>query len=166
MLERLVLIYQPFFISFGYVNLYYYICDMNYNKIHIFNEIWTIGKLTVPKKSNKYHCVIKGPNRKEYHYYGKEAENLYDYNQRVDIAKVKIHILSHIISPGIWKSVDNKPNESTFMLIIYDNGTIKHKLYEGVFHNESIPRYVHDDNGKKIAKYDNQKIIKPVIYKI
>ena len=123
-------------------------------QIHIFDEIWTIGK---PNKKFD-HAVIYGPTDNEYHlnkqwinFLLTHNEGWYnaDYNDsgdspcktdRWNLGRVKAYILSHIIDPGLWNfDVNIHPEIGSNVKVIYDNGTIKWiESFSGDFKNHNL----------------------------
>ena len=93
----------------------------NLRTFKLFGERWSIGGLG---KNN--HSVIYGPNRKEYHIYGKDSLNLRigcsEY-ERADIEKTKLYILTNIL--------DSKENWNFNTKIIPENKRLK-VIYEGI----------------------------------
>ncbi len=136
--------------------------------VHIGQDVWKVGKTSSVKNPDpsKYgnaekinHCVIYGPNKKEFHVYGfenidflnrpivsklKEYDNYGDYDRstsyvnkhgnKVVESNLKIYILTHIL--------DNKENwcfdltnipQSGKLKVIYQNGTVKNIDFTGAF---------------------------------
>lgn len=135
--------------------------------IHLFNEVWRIGRLNTIKRTQKPHAVIYNPSDIEFHVYGKTAVNLYnDVNNRPIIEKVKIFILTNILdNPGNWEyDLDNnQPKMGQKVKIIYDNGTIKKDVeFIGIWEDVEIQRnYGIYKNLPNSAK----KTIKPVCWR-
>ena len=148
--------------------------------IHLFNEVWRIGRLTQMKKTCRLHCVIYSPDDKEYHVYDNEAVELrsksYDYDDneivlrgRANLAKVKIYILTHILSDEKdWKyDLAQMPDIGTPIQVIYDNGTIKNIEFDSKFKSISIPNNRFTADGVKIEfEQQHYKKIKPICWKL
>jgi hypothetical protein len=117
-------------------------------QVHIGEDVWLYGRQNyVPGKG--LHTVIYGPNRKEYHVWGKDVTDLtknedsdhYDnwgncnrQGNRAIQSKVKIYILTNIL--------DKKENwcfdlsiipESRVLKVMCKNGTVKNINFNGVF---------------------------------
>lgn len=129
--------------------------------VHIGEDVWKAGRIGKIKTGQK-HCVIYGPNRKEYHVYDKDTELLRkeydpmftkgvrDYddlgengsyvvrggNDTIE-SSVKIYILTNILDKGDnWEfDLKNIPNIGN-LKVMYNNGTVKNIDFNGEF--ESI----------------------------
>lgn len=124
-------------------------------QIHLFNEVWRIGRLN-QKDINNPHCVIYDPLDKQYDVYGVDALEIFDipslseyWNERpdtVDRGKAKVYILSHILdNPDLWEfNLNNKPRKGP-VKVIYENGTIKWAEFKGEWENIIIERKMWPD---------------------
>jgi hypothetical protein len=110
-------------------------------KVNIGNDVWLVGKNSIV--DNNKHQVIYGPNRKEYHLWGKDVDfiNLkmesYDSgltkshvnrggNTSIE-QRVKIYILTSILDERKnWCfNLGEKPEIGKRVKVIYSNGTVK-----------------------------------------
>ena len=117
-------------------------------KVNIGDDVWVYGKQThVPGKG--LHMVIYGPNRKEFHVWGKDVTDLttdkdsdhYDFwgycnrqGNRGIQSKVKIYILTHILDDSKnWCFDLNKIPNTGPLKVICENGTVKNINFTGTF---------------------------------
>lgn len=117
-------------------------------KVHIGNDVWLYGRQKhVPGKG--LHMVIYGPNRKEYHVWGKDVTwlitdsdsdwyNSWGYGNRQGNrgiqSKVKIYILTNILDKKEnWCFDLTKIPESGNLKVMCENGTVKNIEFNGVF---------------------------------
>ena len=111
-------------------------------KVNIGNDIWVIGRLNYI--NNKNHCIIYGPDRKEYHLWDYGADNIQkSYCSRngcmADEAEVKIHILTSILDNiNNWEFNLSKIPAIGKLKVILDNGTVKNIDFNGIFHPQEI----------------------------
>ena len=147
--------------------------------IHLFNEVWRIGRLNRMRKTHRNHSVIYAPDGKEYHVYDKDATSLrqtrYGWGgedilkrDKVDSAKVKIYILTSILDERSNWSYDlkSKPNVGDTVKVIYHNGTIKNIKYSGEWETTEIPDKSYNLNHELVYTSKTPKTIKPVCWKI
>jgi len=126
-------------------------------QVHIGKDVWKIGAQKYV--DNKLHTVIYGPNRKEYHVYGKDVDFLtkpndnkyHDDWQDQNLSycgrngnhaiesKLKIYILTNILdNKDNWCFDLTKIPENGKLKIIYENGTVKNTDFKGVFHRAEL----------------------------
>lgn len=157
---------------------------------HIGNDVWKVGrtnfvndpsgemcynyyKKLVPKTIT--HCVIYGPNRKEYHVYGNDIDllrteyipNYYNYSLSSNInrdgndkieSSLKIYILTSILDIRSNWCFDLKNIPTLGKLkVIYHNGTIKNIDFNGVFESVKITSQ---------GEYKSTSIIHPIAYRV
>lgn len=149
--------------------------------VHIGEDEWRIGKIKRNKVDRSSHCVIYGPNRKEYHVRNNMTDLLikeYDPNfskqrrsyddldnngsfinkngNNIIESSAKIYILTHILDQyDNWEfDLSNIP-EIGPLKIIYNNGTVKNIIFDGEFKCETIDK-------ESFFKYE----IFPVAYRI
>jgi hypothetical protein len=148
-------------------------------QVHIGDDVWVYGRqkyvenpdksVTYPKKLS--HMVIYGPNRKEYHVWGKDVTNLitaedsdhwdsWSYanrqGNRAIQSKVKIHILTTILDKKEnWSFNLKEIPEIGPLKVIYQNGTVKNIEFDGEFKEVEI---------KKTYGYKCK--VKPIAYRI
>lgn len=144
--------------------------------IHLFNEVWRVGKLNRLKGTNKVHTVIYGPDDKEYHVYNQDAQNLrtkvYGYydepaiqTERCDRAKAKIYILTHILDEKEnWTGLNLKPEVGTIIKVIYNNGTIKVLEFSGEWETTTIERLMYPTDPNQTDRH-NPTTITPVCWR-
>jgi hypothetical protein len=104
---------------------------------HIGNDVWRIGR-EKEIKGKGLHQVIYSPDGKEYHLWNDDVKKLRsNYNDdgcHADEAKLKIHILTHILddSNNWCFDLTNIP-EIGYLKVIYNNGTVKNINFNGTF---------------------------------
>lgn len=148
--------------------------------IHLFNEVWRIGRLTYMKGTKQPHCVIYSPQDKEHHVYDNEAlalrtigsyknGGMIHLTNRANLAKVKIYIQTTILGErDDWTfDLTSLPKTGDCIKVIYDNGTIKNITFNGHWDPISIERSVFAPTGEKL-EFDEQqyKIVTPICWKI
>lgn len=112
-----------------------------HQEIHLFNEIWTAGKVTAMKKTLRPHLVIKDPKGKEYHLYDNDATSMGGkWLGTVDPELVKRYILTEILDQrDNWCfDLECKPLVGFLTKVLYDNGTIKNVQFVKEFESEKI----------------------------
>lgn len=151
---------------------------------HIGNVEWKVGRSKLvndPTKKKSIHgdfiqkiehCVIYGPDRKEFHVYGNDVSLLrkdytYIHNEGSHIvrhgndaieASAKIYALTHILDErSKWCFDLEKIPLIGQLKVIYDNGTVKNIEFNGSFERVEI---------KRKHLYNLTKLIKPVGYRI
>jgi hypothetical protein len=140
-------------------------------QVHIGEDVWVYGKQGhVTGKG--LHMVIYGPNRKEYHVWGKDVTDLtktedsehYDnwgycnrQGNRAIQSKVKVHILTSILDEKEnWFFDLNKIPVIGPLKVIYANGTVKNIEFDGEFKEvELTKRYGYKYNVKPVAYRKN-----------
>ena len=120
----------------------YTILKKGVKKVNIGNDVWTIGRKTI--LNNNPHCVIYGPNNKQYNVYGEDVNKLYGSycNRQGNTAiekEVKIYILTSILDDkNNWEfNLNNIPSVSNLKVIL-ENGTIKNINFNGTFYPQEI----------------------------
>ena len=106
--------------------------------VHIGNDVWKYGKISTIK--GQLHQVVYGPERKEYHVWGKDVEAFKTHHTSNrhgnDSAneKVKIYILTSILDKKENWCTDLKciPRNGK-LKVIYENGTVKNIDFNGTF---------------------------------
>jgi hypothetical protein len=117
-------------------------------KVHIGDNVWLYGRQNYVTGKG-LHMVIYGPNRKEYHVWGKDVTDLtksedsdhYDnwgycnrQGNRAIQSKVKIYILTNILDKKENWSFDlSVIPESGYLKVMCENGTVKNIDFNGVF---------------------------------
>ena len=140
-------------------------------KVHIGEDIWLYGRQKYV--DGKSHMVIYGPNRKEYHVWGKDVTNLitaedsdhYDnwgycnrQGNRAIQSKVKIYILTRVLDKKEnWNFNLSDTPEIGNLKVIYHNGTVKNIKFDGEFKEVEV-------NSTKYSWSKNT--LKPVAYRI
>jgi hypothetical protein len=120
----------------------YTILRKGVKKVNIGNDVWTIGRRTTV--DNKSHCVIYGPDNKQYSLSGNDVNKLYGSycNRQGNTAiekDVKIHILTSILDNiNNWEFNLNKIPHVGKLKVILDNGTVKNIDFNGIFHPQEI----------------------------
>ena len=111
-------------------------------KVNIGNDVWTIGRKTTI--DNKSHCVIYGPNNKQYNVYGEDVNKLYGSfisrqgNTAIE-KQVKIYILTSILDNiNNWEFNLSKIPAIGGLKVILDNATVKNIDFNGQFHPQEI----------------------------
>ena len=141
--------------------------------VHIGDGVWRIGGIKHIKGKGD-HRVIYGPDDKEYHLWGKEADMgstpdttdkygryMVEKNRyKPDPARIKIYILTTILDKRELWTFDLKcrPNVGDIIKVIYHNGTIMTHKYDGEIKDEVISR-------KRYGDWDNHTI-KPVAWRL
>jgi hypothetical protein len=111
-------------------------------KVNIGDDVWIIGRLNYI--NNKPHCVIYGPDRKEYHLWDYGADNIQkSYCSRngcmANEAEVKIHILTSILDDvNNWEFNLKKIPSVGRLKVILENGTVKNIDFNGVFNQQEL----------------------------
>lgn len=110
--------------------------------IHLFNKVWRAGRL-VQKKGKPSHVVIYDPDDKEFHVYGKDAEEFVPGHvlRNVDPAKVKVYILTSILDKRENWCFDMKstPKIGERVKVVFENGTIKYvDSFSGDWNNHKL----------------------------
>lgn len=117
-------------------------------QVHIGDDVWLYGRQSYVTGKG-LHMVIYGPNRKEYHVWGKDVTDLtksedsehYDNwgycnrnGNRAIQSKVKIYILTNILDKKEnWCFDLNKIPESGYLKVMCENGTVKNIDFNGKF---------------------------------
>lgn len=138
-------------------------------KIHIGGEVWVYGRQS--NVNGKAHMVIYGPNRKEYHVWGSDVNDLCKTNDswyydewgygdrngnRAIESKVKIHVLTSILDERSNWCFDLKTTpKNGFLKVIYDNGTVKNIEFDGEFKKVEVKK-----------SYGYTYSIKPIGYRL
>lgn len=134
--------------------------------IHLFKKVWGVGRLTRRKDLKTEQRIIYSPEGQQYHLYGVDAKSIsakrsdyYDDDivystERVDAAKVKIHILTSILDERKNWCFDLKhlPNVNDSIKVIYDNGTIRNITFSGVWEKTNIT-LIRDSRNKRITPF-------------
>jgi len=111
-------------------------------KVNIGNDVWTIGRRTTV--DNITHCVIYGPDNKQYHVWGTDAHILYGsfINKQGNTAierLVKIYILTSILDDrDNWVFNLKKIPPVGKLKVILENGTVKNIDFNGQFNPQEI----------------------------
>lgn len=148
-------------------------------QVHIGENTWFIGKV------KNEHCVIYGPNKKQYHVYGEdilflrtELENDSSWAvakrkyEGVDLkigsyvnrqgndtieGNVKIYILTSILdNKENWCFDLNKIPDTKYLKVIYNTGQIKNIEFNGIFESVEV----------KTTNYNFKYKIHPIAYRI
>lgn len=168
--------------------------------VHLFGETWRIGKQKfietpphlrdIHPREKISHCVIYGPDDKEYHLYGENVSFVtntdpvyfpeYDWggfgtagqglNRHGNCAiesKVKIYILSHILDdPKNWHRVDSKETvKPGRRKVICTNGTITEVDFDGEWKPLKIPRYSSRDRNDPNRKPYSTSTVYPYMFR-
>ena len=111
-------------------------------KVTIGDDVWTIGRKTI--LDNRYHCVIYGPDNKQYHVFDNVANNLHgSYCSRqgnTAIEKyVKVYILTSILDViNNWEFDLKKIPSIGKLKVILENGTVKNIDFNGEFFPQEL----------------------------
>lgn len=152
-------------------------------QVHIGNDVWQCGAINqnfMLDGNRTSHLVIYGPERKLYHVYGKDANGIcyeldeYGYMKPGNVcrggnfaieARLKIYILTHILDEGSnWCFDLKKLPPQGKLKVIYENGTVKNILFDGVkIENAYVQKTFVVAN--RVHKY-NPKPVAPIAYRI
>jgi len=179
-------------ISTGKSNRYSFkVLNKGLKKIHIGEDVWLFGRQKLVKDPNGSgskinHMVIYGPERKEYHVYGKDIDLLCgshhdeygreeygsycnkDGNRAIE-SLVKIYILTSILDDREnWCFDLSVPPVADYLKVIYDNGTVKNlKDFSLEFESATISKKYQSPftPNSKDAEY-HQRTINPIGYRL
>ena len=156
-------------------------------QVHIGSDVWLYGRQNhVPGKG--LHMVIYGPDRKEYHVWGRDVQSLcteYDeyykdfvrtnvsrHGNAAQQAAVKIYILTSILDKRENWCFDLESVPSSGPLkVICQNGTVKNIEFDGTFRPLELtskrftwPAGAHHRIWPQYP-YSTQKFVNPVAYR-
>jgi len=131
--------------------------------VHIGEDVWRVGNMKfVPGKGK--HRVIYGPDNKEHHVWGADAEfgagkhpwyKDRGYGDSADPAVVKVYILTHILDDAEnWNfDLHATPDLGMLIKVVYSNGSVMTHKHDGEIKDEVI----------KLKRYGNiERTIKPI----
>lgn len=158
--------------------------------VHIGDDVWRVGRTNTvsdptKKMVNVEHCVIYGPNRKEYHVYGNDINLLRtptelntsykedigsysnkDGNDKIE-ASLKVYIMTSILDERKnWIfDIKNIPQPGK-LKVIYNNGTVKNIDFDGIFKSETIDKIHYYNVDEEHQEKTYKKDIYPIGYKL
>ena len=137
-------------------------------QVHIGEDIWLCGRQK-RVKDNRLHCVIYGPDRKEYHLYDTDVLKLYANDSdgfgsnvnrqgnKAENGKLKIYIITHILDncENWCFDLKNIPHSGN-LKVIFDNGTVKNIDFDGIFSSIVI----------ESQEYKIKRKVMPIAYRL
>ena len=165
-------------------NIWWKTLNKGLKKVNIGSNVWLYGRQkailnpssteTIDENEKMLHMVIYGPEKKEYHVWGKDVENLSkddDYGNNGNVnrdgntaleERVKVHILTSILDDRANWCFDLTQIPTVGKLkVIYENGTVKNIEFNGEFSKVDVV----DQFWKNKHNIISKKEVSPIGYR-